>query len=108
MTVRQLADLLSAKIISSADLDRQVKGGYAGDLLSYVMGKAPADCAWLTIMTNVNVIAVAVLADVSVVVLCDGCVADELLVARAKSQGVNVLSTEEGIFDVAVKVGNAC
>ena len=57
MTVQALAEMLSAKIINNADFTRQVATGYAGDLLSFVMGKAPADSAWFTVMTNINICA---------------------------------------------------
>ena len=62
MTVQQLTDALSLTIFSLEEPDRPVTGGYCGDLLSWVMGRAPADGAWLTIMSNVNVAAVAALA----------------------------------------------
>lgn len=108
MTVSQLAELVSAKTVNEADFDRQITAVYAGDLLSHVMGKAPEGCAWLTVMTNVNVAAVAVLTDAAVVVLCEGCRADDALRARAEQQGINILSTELGIVEVAVRVSNAC
>ena len=45
MTVTQLKDTLGWKVFHMADPDRPVKGGYAGDLLSWVMGRAGQDCA---------------------------------------------------------------
>lgn len=55
MTVQQLTEQLSLTVFHLDDPDRAVTGGYCGDLLSWVMGRAPADGAWLTIMSNVNV-----------------------------------------------------
>lgn len=98
MTVRQLIDLLQAKIVAESDLDRQIDGGYAGDLLSFVMGRATPNCAWFTIMTNINVCAVATLTDCAVVVICEDCVPDELLVNRAKTQDVNVVVTPYDVY----------
>ena len=71
MTVRELADRLSAEVLSLPDPDREVSGGYAGDLLSWVMGRARAGCCWVTIMTNLNVPAVASLADVACVIIAE-------------------------------------
>ena len=45
MTVTQLKDALGWKVFHMADPDRTVTGGYAGDLLSWVMGRAGQDCA---------------------------------------------------------------
>lgn len=104
MTVDKLAEILDATTVNRADFLRQVTGGYAGDLLSFVMGRAPENCAWYTVMTNVNVVAVAVLADVSVVVLCEGCQPDQTLVEHAKTQGINVIATTLPVYDAIAAV----
>lgn len=98
MTVAELMPLLDASPVVLADASREVTGGYCGDFLSFVMGRAPAGCCWFTVMTNVNVAAVAALTDAAAVVVCENCACDEALVARAKSQGINVLSCSEDVF----------
>ena len=104
MTVQQLADELILTVFHVDDPDRPVTGGYCGDLLSWVMGRAPADGAWLTIMSNVNVAAVAALADVACVILTEGVVPDQPLLDRAKTQGINLLGTELGSYECAGKL----
>jgi len=86
------------------DLDRNISKPFCCDLLSIAMGKAPADCAWITIMGNVNTLAVAVLADVSCIILAEGMALDEAAREKAKSQGITVLKTNLPIFDAALKV----
>ncbi|MBR6559308.1 MAG: hypothetical protein IKT70_09960 [Clostridia bacterium] len=100
-TVLALADRLGLEKINLADPDREVTAGYVGDLLSWVMGRAPADGAWITVMTNVNVIAVASLSDVACVILAEGAELDEVALGRAKSEGINVLSGKMTAFDIA-------
>lgn len=102
MTVTRLVDILDARIANLADGDREVVTCYCGDFLSNVMGKAPADSAWFTVMNNVNVCAVASLTDVSVVVLCEGAQPDEALTARAAEQGINLILTDRDVFSAAV------
>ena len=51
MTVRELATALQLEQLCEGDLDRTVETGYCGDLLSWVMGRAPADSAWFTVMS---------------------------------------------------------
>ncbi len=104
MTVEQLVKILDATVINEADFSRQVADGYAGDLLSFVMGNAPSDTAWFTIMTNVNVCAVATLTDVAVIVICDGCKADDNLVAKSQMQKVNVISTKLDVYHAIATV----
>ena len=71
MTLCELLEKTNLEAIHLADETRTVCGAYAGDLLSWVIGRAQADNAFLTIMTNVNVVAVASLADLSCVIFCD-------------------------------------
>ena len=54
MTVKELAKILGATTVAESDFEREINGGYAGDLLSFVMGRAMPDCAWYTIMTNID------------------------------------------------------
>lgn len=107
MNVSQLAEALGAKVLSGDEdaLCREVTTGYIGDLLSWVMGRAPADGAWITIMQNLNVAAVAVLADVSCVVLAEGVEPDDMLLKKAQAQNVALMSTDMQAFDIAVKLG---
>ena len=104
MTVKELVQVLDAKIYNLDDEMREVTSGYAGDFLSAVMGKAPTDSAWFTIMNNVNVCAVATLAEVAVVVLCEGVEPDEPLLNKVKMQGVNLIAVKEDIFGAVKKV----
>lgn len=102
MTVSQLAKQSGFTPVYIAD-DREIGGIYCCDLLSMVMGKASPDDAWFTIMANVNTIAVAVLTDVAVVIVCEGITLDDDALQKAKEQGVNILYSALPIFESAVK-----
>ena len=104
MTVKQLADSLSLKVICMPDGDREVTGGYAGDLLSWVMGRANSGDAWITIMSNVNIVAVATLADPSCIVLSEGVSIDAEVLEKAKSVGVNILGSDEDTFALCARI----
>jgi len=82
--------------------DREIHGVYMGDLLSWVMGRARADNAWITIMSNINVVAVAALADVSCVLLAEGVVLDAETAAAAQAKEINVLSTSRSAYETAI------
>lgn len=104
MTVRSLTDALQLHPFHLPDPDRAVTGGYCGDLLSWVMGSAGADHAWLTIMSNTNVAAVAALCDVSCVILTESVRPDDALLARAQTQDINLLGTSLSTFEAAARV----
>jgi len=107
LNVQALIDKLSLTVFHLEDPERPVTGGYCGDLLSWVMGRAPADGAWLTIMSNVNVAAVAALSDVSCVVLTEGVTPDPPLLEKARAQGVTLLGSAAPTYDCAVRLSQA-
>ena len=72
ISMKDLKEILNLKVYCEANDGRVAESGYAGDLLSWVMGNAPAGCVWFTVMTNVNVIAVAHLADAACVIVTEG------------------------------------
>jgi serine kinase of HPr protein (carbohydrate metabolism regulator) len=68
------------------------------------MGRAEFNDAWITIMSNVNVIAVATLSDVSCVILAEGVRPDAELIEVARAKGVNLLSSPHPTYETAVKI----
>lgn len=99
MTVEQLSQNADFKILSMPHPEREINGGYVGDLLSWVMGRAESDNAWITIMSNINVIAVASLSDVSCVILTEGVTLEADVLETAKQKEINVLSTRLTSFE---------
>lgn len=107
MTVSELQKQLDLQVITLPDPEREVAGGYTGDLLSFVMGSARSGNAWVTIMSNVNVVAVATLCDVSCVVLASGVTLDPGVKERAQLQQVNVLSSSLPAFELCAAIAQA-
>ncbi len=105
MTVKQLTEKIILKEFVLSDPEREITGGYAGDLLSWVMGRASEGDAWITIMTNINVIAVASLADTACVILAEGVAPDEEMLSVARAKQINLLGSEESTFALCSKVG---
>ena len=104
MTVEQLKNKLELKPVVLADPEREIEGGYVGDLLSWVMGKAQSSNAWITIMSNMNIIAVASLTDVACIVLAEGVTLDENVVKTAEMKDINVLQSEKSAFELASEI----
>lgn len=109
MTVKNLASLLGCAVVCGDGdmLGREIGAGYCGDLLSWVMGRAKAGSAWITVMGNVNTVAVAVLADVGCIVLAEGAALDTEAVEKAKEHRVAVLSSLSPAFELAGKLYEA-
>lgn len=108
MTVEQLANNCSLEIVQGGEaLKKTVTGGYCGDLLSWVMGRAGVGSAWVTVMGNENAVAVAVLADVSCIILAQDAVLDRQAAIHAAENSVAVLKSDKGAFDIAALVAGA-
>ena len=108
MTVQQMSDQLGYPILTGGDaLSREIDQVYSCDLLSFVMGRAPADCAWVTVMGNVNAMAVALLADVACVVLAEGAVLDEQAKEKALQNEIAVLQSPQPVFDTGLAIYEA-
>ena len=104
MTVSDLIKDSGLTPVTLPSPDREINGVYIGDLLSWVMGRAGADSAWITIMSNINVIAVATLADVACVILAEGVTPDGELVKTAEAKGVNLISSSLPTYETAMKL----
>jgi hypothetical protein len=104
MTVKELSVALGATVICMPDGDREVTGGYAGDLLSWVMGRARSGDAWVTIMSNVNIVAVASLADPACIVLSESVTLEAEVRQKADDVGVNVISSPLDTFTLCSKI----
>ena len=83
------------------DGEAEVRGCYCGDLLSWVMAKAPAGSVWLTVMGNLNCVAVASLRELACVVITDGAPLDRAALERAGQQGVTLYTAADGTYECA-------
>lgn len=107
MTVNELSRMEDFSPVVLADADRDIDGVYIGDLLSWVMGKATSGDAWITIMSNINILAVASLTDSACVVLAEGVTLEEDIKNAAKSKGINVISSQLSAYDIALRLSQA-
>ena len=105
MTVQGLIDQDIFEVINIGDnLDKVITKPFCCDLLSIAMGKAPADSAWVTVMGNINTLAVAVLTDIACIILAEGVVLDVPALDKAKIQNITVLRSDKPIFDTSLMV----
>ncbi len=100
MNVEQLATELSLTVFAMPAPTNAVTGGYAGDLLSWVMGNAKEGQVWITSMSNHNVAAVAVMPELPCVIVAEGVTPDETLLKRAQEQDINLLGTKASTFEL--------
>lgn len=108
MTVQELVQALSCEVLSLPDPQKEIQGAYAGDLLSWVMGRAEEGNVWATIMTNNNVLAVATLINISCVIICENSEIEPQTVALAEAKEVNLLRTPMTVYQTCVALSELC
>jgi hypothetical protein len=106
MTVNGLKNIPEFSIINEGDMDKEITVPFCCDLLSVAMSKAPAGAAWVTIMGNVNALAVSSLTDCACIILAEGTAIEPNVLSKAKIQEITLFKTDLPIFDAALKVYN--
>ncbi|MDR2932188.1 MAG: hypothetical protein LBV27_03680 [Oscillospiraceae bacterium] len=104
MTVKDMAQSLSLAKLAGEENNDVVTGCYIGDLLSWVMGRAGEGNAWITVMGNINAVAVAKLAELSCIILCEDAHLDEDARIQADSNGIAIYASGETAYALAVKI----
>ncbi|MBO5669973.1 MAG: hypothetical protein J6S41_00355 [Clostridia bacterium] len=104
------SDLLKSVPVThvTGDLPDSFEGVYAGDLLSRAMSHVAADNLWITIMNNMNVIAVASLTEAAAVILAEGVTLMPDAAEAAEQKGICLLSSDESVYTLCCRIGALC
>jgi hypothetical protein len=102
MKLRELATrlelhCLTPEVPPAAD---EITGGYVSDLLSDVLANAPKGGVLVTVQVHLNVIAIAVHAELAGVIFALDRVPDETVQAKAVEEGIALYTTKASAFDV--------
>jgi len=107
MTVKELAEKLDMKVLTGdIGLERNIGGVYICDLLSWVISRAKENDLWITVLTNLNIVAVAVLSGVACIVVPEGIQLEEATVNKAAREGIPVLSSDLSAYDICKRLVN--
>lgn len=106
MSVFTVEVLLKNKAFQLTNTDvitsREITSVYIGDLLSWVMSHAKQNCAWITVQTHINIVAVAVLRNMTCIILPEGSRPDADTLEKAKELNLPILTTDWTAFEIAV------
>jgi hypothetical protein len=106
MTLQEIIQKLNLTVLTTPKDFATVRptGGYASDLLSCVMAGAKPGYLWVTLQAHINIVAVAALTDTSAVIITEGASPEPEVVEKANSQGVTLLGTSAGTYQVVGKL----
>lgn len=101
MKVIDLVEQLKLEVIAGRrGLDKEIEGGFTGDLLSLVIAHAKEKDVWLTVQGHENAVAVAVMVGISAIILTEGVNPNETMCQRADENAVPVLITTQGSYEM--------
>ena len=82
-------------------LEREVTGGYAGDLLSDVLANSKKGNIWITLQIHQNIIAVACSKELSGIILVNGRKPEEETLKKAKEEKMPIMISNLLTYEVA-------
>jgi predicted transcriptional regulator len=101
MDIKELVKTSEGILLNpSANLNRQIKGAFAADLMSDVLASIQPDAVLLTGLCNPQVIRTAVMADVAAVVVVRGKTLPEATVNLAITEDIPLIKTNKGMFEM--------
>jgi len=104
MKVKDLEDLLHYECLVPEGIEEEISDGYTSDLLSDVMGNAPEDSVLITIQAHKNTVAVASLAGIKALLICNNRPAPEDMLKAAAEEGIAVYRCKDNQFTASWKV----
>lgn len=74
---------------------------YMSDLLSCVMTGAKPQSVWVTLIANINIVAVATLLEISAIIITENAQPNQETIDRANMEGIVLLSTSASSYTVS-------
>lgn len=81
--------------------DKEITGGYCGDLLSWVMAHAQKGNLWITVQTHVNIVAIAALLELSCIIVPEDITIEEETIEKSIEEDIAILKSHLNSFEVA-------
>ncbi|MDH4265269.1 MAG: DRTGG domain-containing protein [Deltaproteobacteria bacterium] len=101
MKLKDLAGHLEWELMTrNVPVEAEVKTGYASDLLSDVLANSIEGDLWVTRQTHLNIVAIAVMRDLSGVLLANGAKPDPDTIEKAVEKMVPIFRTHLPTFEV--------
>ncbi len=108
MNIRDLIHIIDGTLITTtANLSREIKGGFGADLMSDVLASVQPEAVLLTGLCNPQVVRTAQMADVAAIVLVRGKQPPNETIRLANEECVPLISTPYGMFEVCGRLHDA-
>ncbi len=101
MKLEEIVKKLSLVVRCAAhNLNTQVSGGYASDLLSDVIANSKKDNIWITLQIHQNIVAVASLKELAGIIIVNGREPEEETLRKAEEENIPMMLTKLPAFEI--------
>ncbi len=107
MKLTELVQKLNLDVRSAkTDLEREVTGGYASDLLSDVLANGEEGNIWVTLQIHQNIVAVASMKNLAGIILVNGREPETETIEKAEKENLVIMVTEMPTFEIVGRLYN--
>lgn len=88
--------------------DPDISSVYSCDLLSRVMSRGSKDGIWITVLSHINIVAVAQLANLACIIVPEGIPVQEETKIKAEEEGINIFSSDMTGYEISWRIHELC
>lgn len=105
MKVKEVVEALKLEVLTGdCGMDRDVNGAYCCDLLSWVMSHTSKENIWVTVQIHPNIVAVAVLLELSCIIIPEGISLEEVTIEKAVKEKIPILLSRENGYEICCRL----
>lgn len=101
MKLKDIVKVLNLEVKEGENLlEREVIGGYAGDLLSDVLANSEKGNIWITLQTHLNIVAVASAKELAGIIIVNGRKPEEETLRKAEEEKIPLMVSNLSTYKV--------
>ena len=105
MKLNDIVNKLPLKVNSyNEGLQKDVSGGYSSDLLSDVLANSMQGNVWITLQTNLNIVAVASVKNLAGIIIVGNKKPPEETLKKAEEEKITIMTTSMPAFETAGEI----
>jgi len=106
ITLHHIAESLKLAVATGEEwMDREVRGGYASDLLSDVLAHARKGNVWITLQIHPNIAAVASAKELCGIIIVQGRTPEAETLRKAAEEHLPIMVSPLSTYDLACRLG---
>lgn len=105
MNTYEIEQKLNLRCLTDNNSSKSIRGCYISDLLSIAMGRVEEEYIWITVQSNVNIVAIATLTEASCIIVPENIEIPNEVIDKAKKEDVIIFSSSHTAYELALDIG---